>query len=123
MNLQDIRVISQILDTTFGRQSSPDGTFSVKCSLEGDTLVLKYTTIVYFASEQSLKPQVDAANNQAMQLINAKLAEAKAAVKDVTGNPLKTKDLGGSDNIELIQPQGPRKIAYYRYNHTFQIQD
>lgn len=123
MNLQDIRVISQILDTTFGRQSSPDGTFSVKCSLEDDKMVLKYTTIVYFASERSLKPQVDAANNQAIQLINAKLAEVKSAVKDVTGNALKTEDLGGSDNIELIQPQGPRKIAYYRYNHTFQIQD
>ncbi len=123
MNLQDIRVISQILDTTFGRQSSPDGTFSVKCSLEDDKMVLKYTTIVYFASERSLKPQVDAANNQAMQLIDAKLAEVKSAVKDVTGNALKTEDLGGSDNIELIQPQGPRKIAYYRYNHTFRIQD
>jgi len=121
MNLEDVRVISQILDTTFGRQSSPDGTFSIKCSLEEDRMILKYTTIVYFASEQSLKPQIDAANQQAVQLIDAKLAEAKAAVKDVTGSTLKTTDLGGDDNIELIQPQGPRKIAYYRYNHTFQI--
>lgn len=123
MNLQDTRVISQILDTTFGRQSSPDGTFSLKHSLQGDQLVLKFTTIVYFASERSLRPQVDAANQQALQLVNAKLAEVKNAVKEVTGDSLKTSDLGGSDNIELIQPQGPRKIAYYRYNHTFQLQD
>ena len=123
MNLQNVRVIGQVVDNTFGRESSPDGTFSIKGSLEDDRLVLKYTTIVYFASEQSLRPQVDAANQQAIQLIDAKLAEVKAAVKDVTGSSLKTTDLGGDDNIELIQPQGPRKIAYYRYNRTFQIQD
>ena len=91
--------------------------------MEKDVLVLKYTTIVYFASEQSLKPQVDAANQQAVQLIDAKLSEVKSAVKDVTGTTLKTTDLGGSDDIELIQPHGLRKIAYYRYNHTFQIED
>ena len=123
MNLQDVRVIGQVLETTFGRGSSPDGTFSIKYSLEDNNLVLKYTTIVYFASERSLKPQVDMANNQAIQLINAKLSEVKQAVKEVTGDSLSTVDLGGADNIELIQPQGSRKIAYYRYNHTFQIQE
>jgi hypothetical protein len=123
MNLRDVRAIGQVLDTTFGRESSPDGTFSIKYTMEEGNLILKYTTIVYFASEASLKPQIDRANNQAIQLIDAKLSEAKSAVKDATGNTLRTVDLGGSDNIELIQPQGPRKIAYYRYNHTFQIQD
>jgi hypothetical protein len=123
MNLQDVRAIGQVLDTTFGRESSPDGTFSIKYTMEGDSLILKYTTIVYFASESALKPQIDMAHNQAIQLINAKLSEAKSAVKDATGSTLKTVDIGGSDNIELIQPHGPRKIAYYRYNHTFQIQD
>ena len=123
MNLRDVRAIGQVLDTTFGRESSPDGTFSIKYTMEEGNLILKYTTIVYFASESALRPQIDMANNQAIQLIDAKLSEAKSAVKDATGNTLRTVDLGGSDNIELIQPQGPRKIAYYRYNHTFQIQD
>ena len=123
MNLSVVRVIGQILDSTFGKQSSPTGTFSIKHALENDVLVLKYTTIVYFASEQSLKPQVDIANQQAIQLIDAKLSEIKSAVKDVTGDTFKTTDLGGTDSIELIQAHGPRKIAYYRYNHTFQIED
>ena len=123
MNLQNVRVIGQVLDNTFGRESSPDGTFSIKCSLEDDKMVLKYTTIVYFASEQSLRPQIDIANQQAVQLIDSRLSEVKKAVKEATGYALKTTDLGGDDNIELIQPQGPRKIAYYRYNHTFQIQE
>ena len=123
MNLETVRVIGNVLETTWGKSSSANGTYSIKYSLAGDRLTLMFMMIVYFAGERSLRPQVDAANNQAVQLVDAKLGEVKAAYKSIVGSSLKLEDLGGNDDLELIQPQGPRKIAYYRYNHAFQIED
>ena len=123
MNTNTARIIGQVLENSWGRESSPTGTYSVKYNLAGNLLTLKYTTIVYFASERSLQPQVAEANRQAVSLVNEKLSEVKKAYKSVTDEPLKTSDLGGSDNIELVQPQGPRKVAYYRYDHAFELED
>ena len=123
MNLETVRVIGNVLETSWGKSSSADGTYSIKYSLAGDKLTLKYTTIMYFAEERSLRPQIDAAYNQAIQLVDAKLGEVKSAYKAATDTSLKLEDIGGQDDLELIQPQGPRKIAYYRYNHVFQIED
>ena len=65
MNLETVRLIARVLDSSWGRESSADGTYSIKYDLGHDKLTLKFTTIVQFVSEDSLKPQVDAANNQA----------------------------------------------------------
>jgi hypothetical protein len=123
MQINTPRIVGQVLANNFGSQSSKDGTFSITHDLAGDRLTLKYMTVVHFASERSLQPQVAEANRQALSLIDDKLAAIKDAFKKVTGATLKTTDVGGSDNIELIQPQGLRKIAYYRYNHVFELED
>lgn len=123
MQINTPRIVGQVLANNFGTESSKDGTFSISHDLAGDRLTLKYMTVVHFASERSLQPQVAEANRHALALIDDKLAAIKAAFKKVTGSALKTTDDGGSDNIELIQPQGPRKIAYYRYNRAFIIED
>lgn len=123
MNTNTVRIIGQILESSWGRESSPDGTFSVKYDLAGNLLTLKYTTVVHFAGESAYGPQVAEANRQAVTLINDKLAQVKKAFKDSTGDSLKTEDMGGKDNIELIQPHASRRVAYYRYNHRFKIED
>ena len=123
MKLETVRTIAEFLESTWGQESSKDGTYSIKYSLAQNLLTLKYTTLVHFASESSLNPQVAAANEQAVQLCNAKITDLKKKFRQVSGESLKLEDKGGSDNIELIQPQGPRKVAYYRYNHSFIVQD
>ena len=49
--------------------------------------------------------------------------EVKSSFREATGRSLKTKDVGGSDNIELIQStaRSARKTAYYRFHRTFEI--
>ena len=123
MNLETTTVLGNVLDTTWGKPSSPDGTYSVTYDLAGNILTLKFTTVVHFAGEKGLRPQIDLAHNQAIQMIDAKMASVKEAFKLVSGTSFKTEDLGGKDDLELVQPQGPRKIAYYRYNHVFKIED
>ena len=123
MNINTPRIVGQVLENHWGSQSSPDGTYSITYDLAGDLLTLKYTTIVHFASERSLDPQVAEVNRIAITLLNDKLTEVKQIYKDVTDSALKTTDVGGNDNIELLQPNGPRKVAYYRYNHVFKLED
>ena len=123
MNLETVRVVSEVLENSWGKESSKDGTYSIKHSLAQSKLTLKYTTLVHFASEASPKPQVEAANNQAVQLCDAKIADLKKTFKSTTGETLRLEDLGGDDSFELISPVGPKKVAYYRYNHSFNIQE
>ena len=123
MNTNTVRLIGQVLESTWGREASASGTYSVKYDLQGDLLTLKYTTVVHFAGEAAYGPQVSEANRQAVTLVNDKLTQVKKAFKDATGSTLKTEDMGGKDNIELIQPHASRRVAYYRYNHGFRLED
>ena len=123
MNLTTVRLLGSVLEDTWGKSSSPDGTYSITYDLNEGALTLKFTTVVHFADDAGLRPQIEAAYNQALQLIDAKMGLVKDAFKKVADVSFKTEDLGGKDDLELIQPQGPRKIAYYRYNHVFKIED
>jgi len=124
MNFNETNVLGQIIDNSYGRSSSPDGTWSIKTQLAGDVMTMKYTTIVHFASERGLGDQVQRCVAEATQRIDAYLSEVKSAFKDGAGRALKTTDNGGMDDVELIQStaRSPRKVAYYRYNRNFTIE-
>jgi len=123
MDFNDVNVLGNLIDTTFGKSSSPDGTYSIKCALAGETMTMKYSTIVHFASESSLQQQVVRCAEEATQRLNAKLAEIKKEFKAETGNALKTGKATGDDNVELIQAtsNSARKIAYYRMSQTLPL--
>jgi hypothetical protein len=124
MKMDEVNVLGQILETGFGKSSSSSGTYSIKTSLAGNTLTVKYITVVHFASERGLTDQVARYNNEAAQMINSYMKEVKTLFKNSAGRALKTKDLGGADDVELLQSnaRAPRKTAYYRFNRTFEIE-
>ena len=117
--MKHLEVIHRLLDNTYSPVSK-SGTYSIKHSMQGERLVLNYATIVHFASESSLKPQVDAARDQARQLIKEKVKNLKKDFKEETESSLKYDDLGEQDNVEVIQSTSNslRKVAYYRYTQT-----
>ena len=123
MTINEINILGQILDTTFGRSSSANGTRSIKCTVAGDKLTIKYMTVVHFASESGLGDQVVRSAHEANQMINSYLKEVKSQFKESAGRILKSKQAGGNDNVELISStaRSPRKIAYYRVNKVFDI--
>lgn len=120
MNKLDL--VSRLVDNTYNPVSK-SGTYSLKGSIHGNRLVLKFQTIVNFASEQSLRPQVQSAKEHAHQLIKEFLDNLKKSYKKEADESLKLDDKGGDDNIEIIQSTSNslRKIAYYRYNQTLDI--
>ncbi len=120
--MQPLQVLSLILDDTY-KPASKSGTYSLKHNLHGNNLVLNFMTVVHFASERSLQPQVATANDHARQLIKDKLDRLKKDYKEQTGESLKFTDLGEQDNIELIQStsNSPRKVAYYRLSQSIRL--
>jgi len=121
--MADLKNLHQICDN-FYNPHDQSGTISVKASLHNDVLTIKYTTIVHFSQESALQSQVRQAYEQALQIIDSKVADIKAQYRDKVDETLSLEDLGGKDNIELISmaPTTPRKVAYYRYNRTYKVE-
>lgn len=122
--MKNLEVIHRLLDNTYNPVSK-SGTYSLKHSMHGSRVVLDYSTIVHFASERSLQPQVEVARDQARQLIKEAVDNLKKAYKSETDLSLKYDDKGEKDSIELIQStsNSPRKVAYYRYSQTLEFKD
>jgi len=121
LDLEDINALGNILDFTVG--SSGDGRTGIASSLQGDVLTLKFSTIVYFASERSMRDQVDRLNDESVQILADTVSNLKKEFKDMTGNSLKVTELSNKSDLELIQAtnNSPRKIAYYRRFADLQV--
>ena len=120
--MKNLDLIAEILDSTFDHPSK-SGTYSLNYSLDGDRLQLKYSTIVHFASEQSLQTQLGSLRERSMQLIDEGISKLKKNYRDKSDSTLKIKDMGGTDDIELISAtsNSPRKVAYFRCNRVLQL--
>ena len=123
VNFSDVNVLGNLINTTHGKSSSPSGTYSIKVDLAGETMTMKYSTIVHFASERGLSSQVVRCAEEAIQRLDEYLSLIKKDFKGEAGYSLKTTHVGGNDNVELIQAtsNSPRKIAYYRMNRTLTV--
>jgi len=117
--MQPLEILSNLLDDTYNPVSK-SGTYSLKHSLQGNVLVLKFMTVIHIAAEKALEPQVQTAKDHARQLIKDKLKRLKSDYKESTEETLKTTDKGEQDSVELIESttNSPRKVAYYRLNQT-----
>ena len=122
--MRHLEIIHRLLDDTY-EPVSKSGAFSLRHKMHGKRLVLTYGTIVHFASERVLPPQVEAARDQARQLIKAKIDKLKKDFKEETETSIKFEDRGSNDDIELMQStsNSPRKIAHYRYSQTIDFSD
>ncbi len=103
--------------------SGGNSTYSISHSLQGNILEIKYSTVVHFASEQSLQQQTLRLKDASAQLINETLANLKSAFRDAEGKTLKTEEVGGTDDLELLSAtsNSPRKISYYKNRRNFEL--
>ena len=114
LGFKDINALGNILNFTVGRGG--DGKVGVSNSLQGDILTLKYSTIVHFASERSMRDQVNLLNDESVQVLSNTVSNLKKEFKETTGKSLKITEISNKSDLELIQAtnNSPRKIAYYR---------
>jgi len=123
MTFEENNILGNLINSTYGKTSSPAGDYSIKCDLAGDSMTLKYTTIVHFASERSLRDQVVRSKEEAQSRLSGYLKSIKKDFKEISGNALKTEDMSSNDDVELIQSTSNslRKVAYYRVNHMLEV--
>lgn len=121
--MKKYEIVARLSDNTYTPKSK-HGTYSIKSSVHGDVLTVKFSTIVNFASESSLRPQIESARDHAQQLIKSFIADLKKSYKNETEETLKLADKGSDDNIEVIQSTSNslRKVAYFRFNSTLVIE-
>tara|TARA_R110002060_G_scaffold25137_5_gene34282 strand:+ start:5840 stop:6226 length:387 start_codon:yes stop_codon:yes gene_type:complete len=114
LSVQDVNVLGNLLNSTFGKGSS--GPTNIMGSMQGDTMTLKFSSIVHFASETSMRSQMDTISHESISRMKNKISEIKKAFRDATGESLKLKEISNRDDLELIQAtsNSPRKIACYR---------
>jgi hypothetical protein len=92
-------------------------------TLQGNSLIVKYTTLVHFASEQSMREQTKELERAAVQLTKKSIDQVEKDFKRIEGKTLNLKKKTTDNGIELISmsPYNPRKVAYYRFNTTYEI--
>jgi len=114
-------VLSTLLNTTFGQGGSTSGTVSITPTFSGNTLTLKYKTVVHFAEERSLQLQVERVSRESIDHLASCMADLKKNFKEATGKALKLSEVKSTDSIELVSGLSPRKVAYYRRMHVLEI--
>ena len=115
--------LNDLVNDTWGK-SSGDGTRSLTCSMEHDKLLVKFQTVVHFASEQSLRQQVDRLVEESNELINQRVASIKKRYKEAAEVALKVEELDSNDSIEMISTSvhNPRRIAIYRRQCSLRVE-
>ena len=114
LSTNDVNILGNLLNTTFGK--SGGGSVAITGTLQGDVLSLKFSTMVYFACERSMRDQVNLVAEESIARLKNKLTNLKKDFRDITDSTLKINELSSRDDLELVQAtsNSPRKIACYR---------
>ena len=97
----------------------------INSHMQGDSLILTYKTIVNFACEKGLRAQTDKLAFESSDVLNKKVSNIKKLFKEASEDSLSLKEVGVSDDVELIQGSSvsPVKVAYYRRKAVFRIEN
>jgi hypothetical protein len=120
LSTKDLNALAQITQKGWGVSSMPN---SVACSMAGDTLTLKFMTVVHFAAESSLRDQSDRISRESIEILSKCVADLKVKFKEATGSSIKLKEMSNKDSLEVIVAtnNSARRVAYYRRQVTLQV--
>jgi len=123
LTFEEINILGNILNTSFGGTSTRQAGYGITTSIAGNMLTLKYATIVHFNSADGLATQKKEHERQSNEMLQKKLKEVKSDFREQADRALKLKEVNNRDDVELISASAPseRKIAYYRRQIVFEI--
>lgn len=123
LTFEEINILGNILNTSFGGSSTRDAGYGITTSLAGNLLTLKYATVVHFNSSDGLATQKKEHERQSNEMLQKKIKEVKADFREQADRTLKINEINSSDDVELISAtaNSERKIAYYRRQIIFEL--
>lgn len=122
----DYNALNQILDTTFGRSSTPlTASYTVKFSFSGgDRLLATYIGIINFSSRSDAQTVKKSSEEDADKLVKSYVKSLKEKYKDITGESISLKEVDQTDSVEMIgggYHHTPKRSAYYRKTFIFEM--
>lgn len=119
----ELNILGNIINHTFGKSSIRDKGVHIATSLEGNLLSLKYSTVCHFNSSDGLQTQKKEHERLSNEGINKLISDFKKEFRDLANRALKVKEISNKDDVELISATAysERKIAYYRRKIVFEI--
>lgn len=121
LTFEQNNALGNILNSSWGRGNK--STFQCKGTVQGDLLVVTYSTMAYFASERSMPSQMPRLVDESNHHINELMANARQQFKEAIGESLKVEELSNTDNLEYTQGTSvnPRRVAIYRRRAVFKV--
>ena len=124
LNMQEINILGQVLNSTWGSSStSVSPRYSVKSTMQGDVIIFTYTTITNIVMGINPKDQVREQERESVEILSGYVKNIEKAFKQASGKSLKLKESGSDDSVEMISmsPHNPKRTAYYRRKVFYQI--
>ena len=119
LNLQEIRVLESLINTSFGRSSMRDAGHAVAYKLinhcdEGHTLEIRFETIVNVDPMEGIQTKQKEYDDISVKMINEAVKELKADFKDVAGRALKIKEFKSERKGQ--QPLFESRLEIFSFN-------
>lgn len=122
LDTKGTRGISQVLNSsTWG--SGGDGQRSCRGTLQGEQLTLRFSTVFYFGTNESMRDQQRRLSQEAEDCMKNKVNEIKKSYSDACDKTLTSKVVKDRDDVELISAHAntPRRVAYYHRWMVFEL--
>jgi hypothetical protein len=126
LSMQEVNVLGQILNSTWGASSTAASPrFSIKSTMQGEIIILTYTTITNIVMGIDPLDQVREQERESVEVLKDYVKGVEKAFKETAGRPLKLKEAGSEGSVEMISmsPHNPKRTAYYRRKASYKIGD
>lgn len=128
LSVQDVNALGDILNTTFGKSSTPSATHAISVKpriVNENTVLITYMTVVNFSSYTNVLPQRREHEQDGIKVINECLKAIKSKFKENTGKTISFKEKTREDSVEMLYSQPyfhQRKVAYFRVVAAFEFE-
>jgi len=125
MNFEEINILGNILNDTWGNSNENSGAaFKVVGKITGkNQMTITCFCVVNLLNREEMQREVDKSYDQLNKACNEYLKQVKKDFSKVGGRALKTKDLGSTPSAELINMSGysQKGTALVRCVYKFEI--
>ena len=125
MNFEEINIIGNIIDDTFGKSNdNAGGAFKIVGKITGENrLSVTCMIVVNLLNKEEMQKEANKAYDQLSKACNEYLKMIKKDFKSFAGRTLKSKELGHDKNVELISMSSysPKGTALVRCVYNFEV--
>lgn len=126
LTFEEINALGQVLDTTWGKSSTPKfATHSFKSKIVNeDHITVTYTTVVTFNSQIAQHIALQEFEADAKKMTKVYLGECKKAYKEECGKSITFKVESASPSVEMVgmSAYNTTKTAYFKLSTLVSIE-